>query len=151
VDVDCPGSTTLGAMAEFARRVSRTGCAILVLATAARPGLLRRAFDARVLGYVNKDAGPQRLLEGIRQVAAGERFVDDSLAFGFLQAAEMPLTPRELSVLTLAAEGTTVAEIARGLHLTEGTVRNYMSAITRKTGARNRVDAIRISRGAGWV
>ncbi|MFF3762641.1 LuxR C-terminal-related transcriptional regulator [Streptomyces sp. NPDC001922] len=151
VDVDCPGSRTLSAAAELARRMTGTGAALLVLATVARPGLLRRAFEARALGYVNKDAGPQRLLEGIRKVAAGERFVDESLAFGFLQAAEMPLTPRELSVLSLAAEGATVAEIARGLHLSNGTVRNYMSAITRKTGARNRVDAIRISRGEGWV
>ncbi|MGP4001224.1 LuxR C-terminal-related transcriptional regulator [Streptomyces sp. 8N706] len=151
VDVDSEGPTTLGAAAELGCRVTGKGAALLVLATVARPGLLRRAFEARALGYVNKDAGPQRLLDGIRQVAAGERFVDESLAFGFLQAAEMPLTPRELSVLSLAAEGATIAEIARGLHLSNGTVRNYMSAITRKTGARNRVDAIRISRGAGWV
>ena len=63
----------------------------------------------------------------------------------------MPLTPRELSVLALAAEGASVSEIARSLHLCNGTVRNYMAAINRKTGARNRVDAIRISRGAGWL
>ncbi|MEU2154980.1 response regulator transcription factor [Streptomyces sp. NPDC019396] len=151
VDVDCPGSTMLGAVAGLARRIAGMGTALLVLATGTRPGLLRRAFDAGALGYVSKDGGPQRLLEGIRRVAAGERFVDESLAFGFLQAAEMPLTPRELSVLRLAAEGSTVAEIARNLHLSRGTVRNYMSAITRKTGARNRVDAIRISQHAGWV
>ncbi|WP_338677909.1 response regulator transcription factor [Streptomyces sp. SCSIO 30461] len=151
VDVDCPGSTMLGTVAGLARRITGMGAALLVLATGSRPGLLRRAFDAGALGYVSKDGGPQRLLEGIRRVAAGERFIDESLAFGFLQAAEMPLTPRELSVLRLAAEGSTVAEIARSLHLSGGTVRNYMSAITRKTGARNRVDAIRISQHAGWV
>ncbi|MFG2191396.1 LuxR C-terminal-related transcriptional regulator [Streptomyces sp. NPDC048639] len=151
VDVDCPGSTTLANAREFAHTVAHRGTALLVLASPARPGLLRRAFDARALGYVNKDAGPQRLLQGIREVAGGRRFVDESLAFGFLRAVEMPLTPRELKVLELAAEGATVGEIARGLHLSQGTVRNYMSAITRKTGARNRVDAIRISRSAGWL
>jgi two-component system response regulator DesR len=151
VDVECPGSATLSAAAEFAKHAAGRGSALLVLATASRPGLLRRAFDARALGYVNKDAGPERLLTGIRKVASGERFVDDSLGFDFLRAAEMPLTPRELSVLSLAAEGASVSEIARKLHLSNGTVRNYMAAITRKTGARNRVDAIRISQGAGWV
>jgi two-component system response regulator DesR len=127
------------------------GCALVALLPAGRPGLLRRAHDARALGFVDKDASPQRLLEAIRRAAAGERWVAPSLAHGFLQAADMPLTPRELSVLSLAAEGASTAEIARVLHLCNGTVRNYMAAITRKTGARNRIDAIRISRTAGWV
>ncbi|WP_369214468.1 LuxR C-terminal-related transcriptional regulator [Streptomyces flavofungini] len=127
------------------------GCRVLVLATADRPGQLRRAAEAEALGYVNKASDPDLLLTGIRQVAAGRRFVDDSLGFGFLKAAQMPLTRRELSVLSLAARGASVAEIARSLHLSNGTVRNYMAAITRKTGARNRIDAIRISQGEGWV
>ncbi|WP_346776259.1 response regulator transcription factor [Streptomyces sp. SID10115] len=127
------------------------GCRVLVLATANRPGQLRRAAEADALGYVNKASAPDRLLAGIRQVAAGQRFVDDSLGFGFLKAAQMPLTRRELSVLSLAAGGASVAEIANSLHLSHGTVRNYMAAITRKTGARNRIDAIRISQGEGWV
>ncbi|MFD7230247.1 response regulator transcription factor [Streptomyces sp. NPDC059881] len=150
-DVECPGAAVPGTLTGLLRRVAGPAAALLVLATGTRPGLLRRAFDAGALGYVSKDAGPQRLLDGIRQVAEGERFVDESLALGFLQAADMPLTPRELSVLRLAAEGSTSAEIARNLHLSLGTVRNYMSTITRKTGARNRVDAIRISQHAGWV
>ncbi|MEV0599509.1 response regulator transcription factor [Streptomyces sp. NPDC050315] len=127
------------------------GPALLVLGSAHRPGPLRRAFEADALGFVDKEGSPGQLAVGIRQVAAGRRFVDGSLGFGFLQAAEMPLTQRELSVLTLAAEGASVAEIAGTLHLSNGTVRNYMSAITRKTGARNRVDAIRISQGEGWL
>ncbi|MEU3350203.1 DNA-binding response regulator [Streptomyces sp. NPDC037389] len=125
--------------------------ALLALTTAGRPGPLRRAYEAGALGYLSKNASPDRLVEGIRHVAKGERYIDETLGFGFLQAAEIPLTRRELSVLSLAAEGASVGEIARSLHLSNGTVRNYMAAITRKTGARNRVDAIRISRGAGWV
>ncbi len=90
-------------------------------------------------------------MRAIRQVAQGERFVDSALALDLLHAADTPLTKRELSVLSLAAEGASVSEIARRLHLCHGTVRNYMAAINRKTGARNRVDAIRISQGAGWL
>lgn len=124
---------------------------LLVLTGADRPALLRRAMEAGALGYVDKKGSPDRLVHGIRRVAAGERFVDDSLGLGFGKAAEMPLTRRELSVLSLAAEGASVAEIAGSLHLSHGTVRNYMAAITRKTGARNRIDAIRISHGEGWL
>ncbi|MEV5610405.1 response regulator transcription factor [Streptomyces sp. NPDC052225] len=126
-------------------------CSLLVLATRSRPGLLRRALEVQALGYVDKDGPVERLLLGIRQVARGERFIDDSLGFGFLKASQNPLTRRELSVLSLAAEGAPVAEIARRLHLSNGTVRNYMAAITRKIGARNRIDAIRISQGEGWL
>lgn len=145
VDGDTSGTT------EFPNGPGGPGCALLVLATACRPGVLRRAVAARALGIVDKDTPPGRLLRAIRLVAAGQRYVDSSLAADFLQAAEMPLTERELAVLTLAAGGASVPEIARELHLSNGTVRNYMAAINRKTGARNRVDAIRISQGAGWL
>lgn len=127
------------------------GSALLVLVTARRPGVLHWAVGERALGFVDKDASPGSLVRAIKQVAAGERYVDDSLAADFLEAARLPLTPRELSVLSLAAEGSSIHEIARALDLSNGTVRNYMAAITRKTGARNRVDAIRISRRAGWL
>ncbi|KAF4406726.1 helix-turn-helix transcriptional regulator [Streptomyces sp. Ru87] len=131
-------------------RNAACGASLLALVSPGCPGL-RRAFDAGALGFVNKNSTPQRLVEGVRKVSRGERFVDESLAFGFLEAAKMPLTPRELSVLSLAAGGAPISEIAENLHLCKGTVRNYMAAVIRKTGARNRVDAIRISQGAGWV
>jgi two-component system, NarL family, response regulator DesR len=124
---------------------------LVVLASAKRPGMLKRAAEAGALGYVDKEGAPERLVRAIRAVAEGERFVDDSLGFGFLKAAQIPLTRRELTVLGLAAGGASIAEIAGSLHLSHGTVRNYMAAITRKTGARNRIDAIRISQGEGWL
>ncbi|MFF3753104.1 DNA-binding response regulator [Streptomyces sp. NPDC002018] len=127
------------------------GPGLLVLATVRKPGALRKAFDAGALGYVNKDGEPRRLVEAIHRVARGERFIDESLAFDFLQAAKMPLTPRELSVLALAAEGAPIDEIARSLHLSKGTIRNYLAAAIRKVGGRNRLDAVRISQGAGWL
>ncbi|MEV4443269.1 response regulator transcription factor [Streptomyces sp. NPDC049577] len=173
VDMDSPeagGPRGIGALGGMTARCSRArrgvtggsgggdagvpgdeGSALLALATAGRPGPLRRAYEEGALGYLSKNASPDRLVEGIRHVAKGERYIDESLGFGFLEAAAIPLTRRELSVLSLAAEGASVGEIARSLHLSNGTVRNYMAAITRKTGARNRVDAIRISRGAGWL
>ncbi|WP_181512484.1 MULTISPECIES: response regulator transcription factor [unclassified Streptomyces] len=148
-DLDCEENYGMPPLGDL--HTGGPGRALLVLATAGRPGLLRRAAEANALGFVDKAGPVEQLLTGIRQVAEGRRYVDESLGFGFLQAAQSPLTRREFSVLSLAAEGASVAEIARSLHLSNGTVRNYMAAITRKVGARNRVDAIRISQGAGWL
>lgn len=151
-DLECSDAYGIPPLRELtACRLEATPPHLLVLASANRPGLLKRAVQAGALGYVDKEGSPEHLVHGIRRVAEGKRFVDDSLGFGFLKAAEMPLTGRELSVLSLAAEGASVAEIAGSLHLSHGTVRNYMAAITRKTGARNRIDAIRISQGEGWL
>lgn len=151
-DLDCSDAYGIPPLGDLcARETGRSAPRLLVLAGSHRPGLLKRAAEAGALGYVDKEGSPDSLVRGIRRVAEGKRFVDDSLGFGFLKAAEMPLTRRELSVLSLAAEGASVAEIAGSLHLSHGTVRNYMAAITRKTGARNRIDAIRISQGEGWL
>lgn len=150
-DADCQGWRQRAGELAKCNSAYRRRCGLIVLTNAGKPGNLLRAFEARALGFVNKDRSADRLPAAIRQVAQGKRFVDESLAIEFLQAADMPLTRRELSVLSLSAEGASVSEIARSLHLCNGTVRNYLASITRKTGARNRVDAIRISRGAGWV
>ncbi|MBD0839617.1 MULTISPECIES: response regulator transcription factor [unclassified Streptomyces] len=151
-DLECSDAYGIPPLGELRPRGTETPPPrLLVLATTNRPGLLKRAVEAGALGYVDKEASPENLVRGIRRVAQGERFINDSLGFGFLKAAQMPLTRRELSVLSLAAEGASIAEIAGCLHLSHGTVRNYMAAITRKTGARNRIEAIRISQGEGWV
>jgi two-component system, NarL family, response regulator DesR len=136
---------------ELVRLLAQRDTALLVLARAGRPGLLRQAVAARATGFVSNDATPERLLQAIRTTAEGERYVDEALAPDFLRAADIPLTPRELAVLSLLAQGGTVTDVARGLHLTRGTVRNYLASITRKTEARSRVDAIRICRQAGWI
>ncbi|WP_030760161.1 LuxR C-terminal-related transcriptional regulator [Streptomyces sp. NRRL F-2664] len=154
VDLDCPGTTAVLAdhgRSAADRQVLSSPSPVLVLASAGAPGSLHRAFRAEARGYVDKDGSPGRLVRAVRRVAAGERFIDASLASAFMEADPLPLSPRELSVLARAAEGDSIAEIARALHLASGTVRNYMAAATRKTGARNLIDAIRISRGAGWV
>ncbi|MDD9375574.1 response regulator transcription factor [Streptomyces sp. ZAF1911] len=152
VDLDCPGATAVladGGRAD--RRGLGSPSSVLVLASTGAPGSLHRAFRAEARGYVDKDGSPGRLVRAVQKVAAGERFIDASLASAFMEADPVPLSPRELSVLARAAEGDSIAEIARTLHLASGTVRNYMAAATRKTGARNLIDAIRISRREGWV
>ncbi|MEU4353624.1 response regulator transcription factor [Streptomyces virginiae] len=153
VDLDCPGTTAV--LADHGRAADRQVLAsrspVLVLASTGAPGSLHRAFRAEARGYVDKDGSPGRLVRAVRRVAAGERFIDASLASAFMEADPVPLSPRELSVLARAAEGDSIVEIARALHLASGTVRNYMAAATRKTGARNLIDAIRICRREGWV
>ncbi|MCX5610052.1 MULTISPECIES: response regulator transcription factor [unclassified Streptomyces] len=152
VDLDCPGATAVLADNGGADgQVLTSPSPVLVLASIGAPGSLHRAFRAEARGYVDKDGSPGRLVRAVRKVAAGERFIDASLASAFMEADPVPLSPRELSVLARAAEGDSIPEIARTLHLASGTVRNYMAAATRKTGARNLIDAIRISRRAGWV
>ncbi|MEU2522298.1 response regulator transcription factor [Streptomyces pseudogriseolus] len=130
---------------------SQCGGRLVVLTTARRPGILRRAFDGGALGLVDKNAPARRLITAVHTVAKGERFLDETLTVALLEGAAMPLTTRELSVLSLASQGAPLAEIAARLHLSRGTVRNYMAAAIRKVGARNRVDAIRILQSGGWT
>ncbi|MFJ2477732.1 response regulator transcription factor [Streptomyces sp. NPDC087659] len=147
VDAECPSLEWMGSAVD----VASTGAALVVLATVAFPRRLREACAARAMGYADKDADPRRVVEAIRRVAAGERYVAPTLAEAFSRAVEMPFTRGELRVLALAAEGAGVPEIARRLVLTVGTVRNYMAAAVRKSGGRNRIEAIRISQKEGWI
>jgi two-component system response regulator DesR len=126
-------------------------CAIVIMANRRRPGDLRHAVAAGVMGYLLIDAPPDDLAEGVRRAAQGERVIDSELAFAALGSAESPLTDREVDVLRLAAQGASSAEIAGHLFLSVRTVRNHISRIIGKVGARNRVDAIRIADDAGWL
>jgi two-component system, NarL family, response regulator DesR len=126
-------------------------CGIVITAERRRPGDLRRAVTAGVMGYLMIDAPPADLVDAVRRVAQGERVIDAELAFAALERAESPLTDRELDVLRLAAQGASSAEIANHLFLSVRTVRNHISRIIGKIGARNRVDAIRIADDAGWL
>jgi two-component system response regulator DesR len=123
---------------------------VVILTTFARQGYLRRALEAGVLGYLLKDSPSSRLAEAIRRVHAGSRVVDPELA-GDAWGDIDPLSDRERQVLRLAGDGRSGADIAAELHLSEGTVRNYLSEAISKTGGRNRVDAARIARDKGWL
>lgn len=147
-DIEMPGMSGLELAAELRRQGSPAR--VVVLTTFARPGYLRRALDAGASGYLLKDAPSERLADAIRRVQAGCRAVDPELAAEAWSEAD-PLTDRERQVLRLAAEGQSGAEIAQCLHLSEGTVRNYLSEAVSKLGGRNKVDAARIARVKGWL
>lgn len=146
-DIEMPKVSGLEVAEELRRRGDATR--VLVVTTFARSGYLRRALDAGVAGYVLKDAPVDRLVATLRRVAAGERVIDPELAVATW--AQDPLTDRELAVLREAAGGAPNAEIAAGLHLAEGTVRNYLSTAMAKLGARNRTEATALARERGWL
>jgi two-component system response regulator DesR len=149
VDIDLSGEQGLTMVRELHRRIP--DCQIVALAAAKPAGLLQRLLTAEVRGAVDKNAPAGRLLWAIRTVAEGERVVDANLAVAAFSAELSPFTPREQQVLRLAAEGASGREIANRLSLSNGTVRNYLSKVMTKTCARNRIDAIRIARAAGWL
>ncbi|MBV9163427.1 MAG: response regulator transcription factor [Pseudonocardiales bacterium] len=149
VDIDLSGEQGLTMVRELRRRMP--ACQIVALAAAKPVGLLQRLLAAEVWGAVDKNAPAGRLLRVVRMVADGERVVDANLAAAALSAELSPFTARELQVLRLAADGISGREIADRLSLSNGTVRNYLSKVMTKTYARNRIDAIRIAREAGWL
>ncbi|TYK46102.1 response regulator [Actinomadura decatromicini] len=149
LDIDMPGLDGLAAAAVLAAQVP--GCRVVILTTFGRTGYLRRAMEAGAVGFVVKDAPADALADAIRRVKAGERVVDPALAAATLAAGESPLTARERDVLIAARSGATVAEIAARLYLAEGTVRNYLSGATTKTGTRNRMEALRVAEESGWL
>ena len=149
VDIQMPGIDGLAAAAVLAERVP--GCRTLILTTFGRPGYLRRAMEAGAAGFVVKDAPIDELTAAVRRVAAGEHVIDPKLAAATLAHGTSPLTPRERDVLVASRSGATVAEIAARLFLSEGTVRNYLSAAIAKAGAKNRIEALRTAEDAGWL
>ncbi len=148
-DVEMPQMTGL----ELAAQLSERGlpCKVMILTTFARSGYLRRAMAAGVRGYLLKDAPADTLAAAIRQVAGGGRAIAPELALESWNAGQDPLSDRERQVLRLAGEGKTSSEIARMVHLSEGTVRNYLSEAISKLNAGNRIEAYRMAREAGWL
>jgi two-component system response regulator DesR len=124
---------------------------VIILTTFARPGYLRRALDAGARGYLLKDRPASELAEAVRRVHAGMRAIDPALAAEAWDAEQDPLSDRERQILRRAGDGRSSGEIAAELHLSEGTVRNYLSDAIAKLGAANRVDAARIARDRGWL
>jgi two-component system response regulator DesR len=149
LDIEMPGMDGLTAAA--ALRASSPGTRIVILTTFGRPGYLRRAMESGVSAFIVKDSPAGKLAQTIREVLGGQRVIDPALAAAALAEGASPLTPRETDVLTHAAGGATIAQIAGTLYLSEGTVRNYLSACIQKTGARNRAEALRIARERGWL
>lgn len=149
LDIEMPGLDGLAAAAVLAAQVPE--CRVVMLTTFGRAGYLRRAMEAGAVGFVVKDAPAEALADAIRRVMTGERVVDPALAVATLAAGESPLTARERDVLIAARSGAAVAEIAARLYLSEGTVRNYLSAAITKTATRNRMEALHVADERGWL
>jgi len=149
IDVEMPGLDGIAATA--ALHEALPGVRVLIVTTFGRPGFLRRALQAGASGFVVKDTPARQLAEAVRRVSAGLRVVDPALAADSLSGGESPLTARETEVLLAARDGGSVADIARHVSLSEGTVRNHLSSAIGKTMARNRADAVRIADEFGWL
>lgn len=140
-----------GLDAAAALREEVPDCRVLILTTFGRPGYLRRAMEAGAAGFLVKDGPVEELAQAVRRVLTGETVIDPALAAAALSAGPSPLTPRECDVLKASADGATVADIAARVHLSESTVRNYLSSAIGKTGTRNRMEAMREARQQGWL
>lgn len=149
LDIEMPGLDGLAAAA--ALQQAMPDCRTIILTAFGRPGYLRRGMEAGAAGFVVKDAPPEQLVDAVRRVARGERVVDPALAAATLAGGASPLTGRERDVLVAARDGATVADVAGKLFLSEGTVRNYLSAAIAKAGVRNRTEAVRVADEQGWL
>jgi len=148
-DIEMPERSGLELAADL--NLAESKARVIILTTFARPGYLRRALDAGARGYLLKERPVSELAEAIRRIHSGLRAIDPDLAADAWDADEDPLSDRERQILRLAGEGRTSAEIANALHLSEGTVRNYLSDAITKLGANNRIDAARMARTRGWL
>ena len=149
VDIEMPAQDGISAASEL--RQSLPSCRTLILTMYGRPGFVQRAMEGGVSGFVLKDAPVEVLAAAIRRCAAGEDVVDANLAAQALRAGPCPLSLRERELLAACAESLSTEEIARRLWLSEGRVRNIVSEILGKLGARNRIEAAQIARENGWL
>lgn len=148
-DIEMPEMTGLTLAAEVRDRHPETR--VVILTTFARPGYLRRALDAGAKAYLLKDRPSAELADAVRRAHRGQRVIDPELAAETWSSESDPLTERERQILWRAGEGKTAADIAAELHLSEGTVRNYLSEAINKLGAANRIEAARLARARGWL
>lgn len=148
-DIEMPIMTGLELAAEVAEL--KLPCKLIVLTTFARSGYLRRAMASGVRGYMLKDAPAEDLAKAIRTVHGGGRAIAPELALESWSGQQDPLSERERQVLRLAGTGSSSSEIAKIMHLSEGTVRNYLSEAISKLNAKNRVEAFRLARDEGWL
>ncbi len=149
LDIEMPGGDGITVAGQLRKELP--SCKTLILTTFGRPGFLRRAMESGAAGFLLKDAPSHELAIAIRRTMAGERVVDPGLAAAALSAGDSPLSEREREVLVAGQGGATIAEIARALFLSEGTVRNYLSSAIQKLEASNRTEAARVAEAKGWL
>jgi len=148
LDIEMPGGDGITAAGQLRAQPS---CKTLILTTFGRPGFLRRAMESGASGFMLKDAPAHELALAIRRTMAGERVVDPGLAAAALSAGVSPLSEREREVLVAGQGGASIAEIAKVLFLSEGTVRNYLSSAIQKLEVSNRTEAARVAEEQGWL
>ena len=149
LDIEMPGGDGITAAGELRKQVPT--CKVLIVTTFGRPGFLRRAMESGASGFMLKDAPAHELALGIRRTMAGERVVDPGLAAAALSAGISPLSERERDVLKAGKGGASIADIAKSLFLSEGTVRNYLSSAIQKLEVSNRTEAARVAEEQGWL
>jgi two-component system response regulator DesR len=149
LDIEMPGGDGITAAGELRKELP--SCRTLILTTFGRPGFLRRAMQNGASGFLLKDAPAHELALAIRRTMAGERVVDPGLAAAALSTGMSPLTEREREVLLASRAGSGIAEIAKALFLSEGTVRNYLSSAIQKLEVSNRAEAARVAEEQGWL
>lgn len=149
LDIEMPGLTGIEAAALLKEELPAVKS--LIVTTFGRPGYVRRALDAGAAGFVVKDTPAKQLADAVRRVHSGLRVIDPDLAAESLMAGPSPLTARESEILSFAIDGSPVATIAARAHLSEGTVRNHLSAAIGKTGATTRAEAARLAQANGWL
>ena len=149
LDLQMPDQDGITVAEELGRTLPECGC--LIVTSHGRPGYLKRALASGVRGFLPKTTSAATLAQVVRIVHAGGRHVDAELAAEAIAAGDSPLTPREADVLEAAAGGAPVEDIARRVHLSPGTVRNYLSSAVSKLGATNRHEAAATARRMGWI
>jgi two-component system response regulator DesR len=149
LDIEMPGMDGIAAAAALRTRLP--DCRSLILTTFGKPGYLRRAMESGASGFLLKDAPADELAVAIRRTNAGEKVVDPALAAAALSEGPNPLSTREQEVLAASDGGASVSALASTLYLSQGTVRNHLSAAIQKLGARNRAEAARLAREKGWL
>jgi two-component system, NarL family, response regulator DesR len=149
LDIEMPDGDGLDTARTLRERGAR--CKVIIVTTFGRAGYLQRALDSGVAGFILKDASADALAQAIRRCVNDQKVIHPGLAAAARRTGPSPLTPREREVLRATASGATIPEIAALLHLSEGTVRNKISAAITKLAARNRLDALRIATANGWL
>jgi two-component system, NarL family, response regulator DesR len=149
LDIEMPGGDGITAAGQLRNELPT--CRTLILTTFGRPGFLRRAMEGGASGFMLKDAPAHELAVAIRRTMAGERVIDPGLAAAALSSGISPLSEREREVLVAGQNGASIAEIAKTLFLSEGTVRNYLSSAIQKLEVSNRTEAARVAEDQGWL
>jgi two-component system response regulator DesR len=150
LDLDLLGVDQLSRAYQLQR--DKPGCRVLILAELRRSGLLARELTRQVpgVGFLSREGSPDRVVEAVRRIARDEPVTDPQLVVAAL-CHRNPLTTREIDVLRTVAAGGPLREVAVDLGLSPGTVRNHLSRIIAKTGARTRIEALRMAENGGWI